>query len=216
MISRMKCACGCGQETRLAPRSDASRSVPWVRGEPLRFVRGHNRRKYHGIPTEARCRTCQTTLPEEAFYRDKHRPTGLSSECRECRKARRRKYYAENREVELTKMAEYAREHPEKFAASGQRWRKKHPEKHAEKNRRRRVLQAGGVVEKIDPHAIYERDGGRCHICSKHVPKREMTLDHLVPISRGGDHIALNVRLAHRSCNCRRGVDRIPAQLILA
>lgn len=35
------CECGCGQATRVAEYNDASHG--YVRGEPLRFVRGHNR-----------------------------------------------------------------------------------------------------------------------------------------------------------------------------
>jgi hypothetical protein len=37
------CACGCGQETRLAPRTD--RKSGWVKGEPLRYIRNHHRRR---------------------------------------------------------------------------------------------------------------------------------------------------------------------------
>jgi 5-methylcytosine-specific restriction endonuclease McrA len=32
------------------------------------------------------------------------------------------------------------------------------------------------------------------------------TIDHLVPVSAGGKDSLSNVRLAHRSCNCARGV----------
>lgn len=34
------CECGCGQQTDLAPRNNASKG--WVKGEPLRFVRFHH------------------------------------------------------------------------------------------------------------------------------------------------------------------------------
>jgi hypothetical protein len=34
------CLCGCGQPTRLAPVND--RSKGWVRGRPLKYLRGHN------------------------------------------------------------------------------------------------------------------------------------------------------------------------------
>lgn len=34
------CQCGCGQPTRLAPVND--RSKGWVKGEPLRYLKGHN------------------------------------------------------------------------------------------------------------------------------------------------------------------------------
>jgi 5-methylcytosine-specific restriction endonuclease McrA len=42
-----------------------------------------------------------------------------------------------------------------------------------------------------------------------------MSLDHLVPVSKGGAHIATNLRLAHLQCNIRRGPGRLDAQLLL-
>lgn len=33
------CQCGCGNQTTLAPRTRNSRG--WIKGEPLRFIRGH-------------------------------------------------------------------------------------------------------------------------------------------------------------------------------
>lgn len=38
------CECGCGQQTNLAPKTKRSRG--WVKGQPLRFVNGHQRRKH--------------------------------------------------------------------------------------------------------------------------------------------------------------------------
>lgn len=37
------CECGCGQQTRLTPRTN--RSKGWVKGQPLRYVRHHKRDK---------------------------------------------------------------------------------------------------------------------------------------------------------------------------
>ena len=37
------CECGCGQETPLASQTNRSRG--YVKGEPIRFINGHNRRK---------------------------------------------------------------------------------------------------------------------------------------------------------------------------
>jgi 5-methylcytosine-specific restriction endonuclease McrA len=60
---------------------------------------------------------------------------------------------------------------------------------------------------------IAERDGYRCHLpeCGKKVNMAlpgshpmGPTIDHLVPIAAGGLDCLTNVRLAHRSCNCRR------------
>lgn len=36
------CQCGCGEETRLAPKTIGARG--YVKGQPLRFVNGHNTR----------------------------------------------------------------------------------------------------------------------------------------------------------------------------
>lgn len=68
----------------------------------------------------------------------------------------------------------------------------------------------------IKPLTIYERDGWVCQICLRRVPRGKKsphplspTLDHIIPMScEGGDHVPENVRLAHRSCNTKRGVGR--------
>ena len=67
-----------------------------------------------------------------------------------------------------------------------------------------------------------ERDGWVCHICSKRVPKvagtakqpMGATVDHLIPIAHGGEHVWANVALAHRTCNISRGARGV-AQLRL-
>lgn len=60
--------------------------------------------------------------------------------------------------------------------------------------------------------AIYERDGWICQLCSEPVDpsvpvntRWDATLDHIVPVSRGGDDSLGNLRLAHRRCNAVRG-----------
>lgn len=45
-----KCMCGCGQMTRIAQVND--RSKGWVKGEPLKFIKGHNCAQASGIRTE--------------------------------------------------------------------------------------------------------------------------------------------------------------------
>lgn len=77
-----------------------------------------------------------------------------------------------------------------------------------------------GRMDDIDLGELIRRDGGRCHICGKKVGKREKfgkargkwkdrrdypTVDHIVPISRGGTHTWDNVKLAHLSCNAKKG-----------
>ncbi len=80
---------------------------------------------------------------------------------------------------------------------------------------RRRARIRGLETEAVDRLVVYERDGGRCHLCNKTVSRHNFHIDHLIPISKGGSHTYANVALAHPRCNMRRGNGRLPAQLRL-
>lgn len=83
-------------------------------------------------------------------------------------------------------------------------------------NARRRSAQLRGSIGRADSlnlEQIAQRDSHRCHICQNFVKASERSLDHLIPVSKGGEHIQSNVALAHRSCNSRRGAGCLPAQL---
>ena len=61
---------------------------------------------------------------------------------------------------------------------------------------------------------IAERDGWRCHICRRKVSAEQATIDHLIPVTDGGQHVRSNVSLAHHHCNSIRS-DSGAAQLLL-
>jgi len=54
------------------------------------------------------------------------------------------------------------------------------------------------------PHhrAIYERDAYRCQLCGDW---HDLTIDHIVPRSKGGTDDPGNLRVLCRSCNSRKG-----------
>lgn len=54
-----------------------------------------------------------------------------------------------------------------------------------------------------------KRGAGLCHHCGEKVPPRELTMDHLVPIVRGGKSIKGNVVPSCKKCNSDRG-HRLP------
>lgn len=77
------------------------------------------------------------------------------------------------------------------------------------KNNKRRTTRVGVRYTLTE---IGDRDGWKCHLCRKAVDKTlpgtaQMgpTIDHLIPISAGGEDSEPNVALAHRKCNCARG-----------
>lgn len=66
--------------------------------------------------------------------------------------------------------------------------------------------------EKIIHLVVFERDEWICNICSELIDKRlrgnnwmRATLDHVIPLSRGGTHTYDNVAAAHWRCNMEKG-----------
>ena len=45
---------------------------------------------------------------------------------------------------------------------------------------------------------------GICHYCGSRVPARELTMDHIVPIARGGKSTKGNVAPACKTCNTQK------------
>ena len=58
---------------------------------------------------------------------------------------------------------------------------------------------------------IFARDMGRCQYCGSKFPTSELSLDHVVPLSRGGQNSWVNVVCACTACNKRKG-GRTPEQ----
>jgi 5-methylcytosine-specific restriction endonuclease McrA len=58
---------------------------------------------------------------------------------------------------------------------------------------------------------ILLRDRNTCQFCSKVLPASDLTLDHIIPRSRGGDSSWENLVACCHSCNNRKG-DRLPEE----
>lgn len=74
---------------------------------------------------------------------------------------------------------------------------------------RRRTLYLNALkLELVDREAIIKRDGLICYLCDKMLTDRQATLDHVMPLIRGGSHTADNLRVCCKSCNSRKA-DRL-------
>ena len=95
-------------------------------------------------------------------------------------------------------------------------------ERDRRKNHKRRAEIRAAFVEDVKPLRVYARDGWRCHICGLKVDQRLSglhqrgpTLDHLIPLSKGGQHSYDNVALAHRVCNTKKHAKNVSFQMLL-
>jgi hypothetical protein len=56
--------------------------------------------------------------------------------------------------------------------------------------------------------SLLDRDGRECFFCLGEMPNEDMTVEHLVPIHKGGPNHQDNMALAHRACNQK--ADNLP------
>ena len=71
-------------------------------------------------------------------------------------------------------------------------------------NDQSRVWELGGTLP-LTRRRVYARDRGLCLYCGTKLSESSMTIDHVQPRSRGGEHSWHNVVASCRSCNQRKG-----------
>lgn len=69
---------------------------------------------------------------------------------------------------------------------------------------KRNALKRAAFVETVNPSVVYERDAGICGICREPVPRDAYEIDHIMPLSRRGEHSYANTQVAHKHCNRRK------------
>lgn len=92
-------------------------------------------------------------------------------------------------------------------------WVKANPEKMSNYRHMRRARMAGNGGDgftKADKELQLRSQKGRCWWCSKPMGK-DVTIDHIIAIHRGGKHDPRNIVLAHRHCNCSKK-DKLPQE----
>jgi 5-methylcytosine-specific restriction endonuclease McrA len=125
---------------------------------------------------------------------------------------RSRKYKAENTE----KIRKYRAENAEKIRERKRIYHVKNIEKHRSRRALRRARQRNATVERVNYELIWKRDKGMCQICLKKVRRKaDVHYDHVVPLSKGGEHSYRNVVVAHARCNLQKHNKAVVQQMRL-
>jgi hypothetical protein len=66
----------------------------------------------------------------------------------------------------------------------------------------------------MDRNEIFARDGWRCVYCGRVFEPADLTVDHVQPRARQGDHSGGNLVTACRSCNTRKGALKLEEFLV--
>lgn len=168
---------------------------------PARDGRGP-KRKY----CSAQCRNnyaprCAVSFPECEFCgnrftarRSKGARACMSAECRRLIKNEQQRSY----------FAAYQQEHGKTYVHS------RYADKRIEYKLKRRGLLTEGSESFLSAE-VFERDGWICQLCYEPVdatlpwPHRmSKTLDHVLPVAKGGAHTRANTQLTHLTCNASK------------
>ncbi len=117
-----------------------------------------------------------------------------------------RVWIARNPEAHRERVSRWA--HTERGRATRRRWVQDNREARAlmRHNRRARKLNNGGSYTTAEWQALCEQYGHRCLACGASVP---LTVDHIVPISKGGSNDISNIQPLCMPCNLQKGVRAI-------
>lgn len=75
--------------------------------------------------------------------------------------------------------------------------------------KKERSLGYRGLSKTVNPNVVFDRDGWHCQICNISTPRLKRgtyddnapELDHIIPLSKGGDHTYENTQCLCRQCN---------------
>lgn len=177
------------------------------------------------------CTKCGETFPATAdfFYKKERGLYGLFSHCKKCHNAMtkpkstewakthpvetkqaRDRHTEKNHDVLLANARIKYRDNPEPNRVRCRKWRQNNRLKHAIKSQRRRarVSNAEGTYTHTDLLQMYEDQGGHCAYCGIgifwDIPK-DVHIEHIIPLSRGGSNWSDNICLTCASCNLSKG-----------
>ena len=162
------------------------------------------------------CSRCGETKPLGEFHQNRSTRDGLQCACKPCRNAAGAVWRGLNAELHREINAAWDAANMGRKRAGERAWRKANLSKErladAERRHRRRARKRGATVGVIDPTALWAACGGTCGLCGVSIDVAlawpdpgSKSIDHILPLSKGGSHSQENVQWAHLVCNTRKG-----------
>lgn len=125
------------------------------------------------------------------------------------------RWYRANKEHVAVVKAAWREANKDRIAAVNRLWRLRNPDKTlaADHRRRARKTNAEGHFTRAQFDALCKQLGHRCFYCGK---EEKLTVDHIVPLARGGSNWIENVVPACGSCNSRKHTKTAEEFLLVA
>jgi 5-methylcytosine-specific restriction endonuclease McrA len=158
------------------------------------------------------CTTCKVKKSFYDFYKDKRKKDGLYPRCKSCHLKCTKKYYDNNTEKIRSNYKKYYYNNQEAISKTNAKWRDNNRDRisrtsstwaknNLEKRRgywqKYRSLKVNNSFE-ISSSEIKKLYNSDCFYCGA---SEDITLDHVIPLSRGGRHSIGNIVPACGKCN---------------
>jgi 5-methylcytosine-specific restriction endonuclease McrA len=159
------------------------------------------------------CTICKNTKPLARFILDKRKASGYRNQCKDCHNLRSARYSQNNPEKRAESKRQSYQNHKHEIAsrskvyyennkdalyARSKKWAQANPEKINNKYNRRRSRIANAETFEIRESFLFRLYASACVACGS---RNKITMDHVVPISRGGRHSEGNLQPLCLSCN---------------
>jgi len=172
------------------------------------------------------CSICGVPKDCTEFQRDRSKKDGLRSACKSCVSRRKAVYNSEHREQNRRCCREWYEVHKTEISLSRhernkrdplpsrervRRWRLANPHKEFNKTARRRMLTGRDEISKEQWLFCIASTNWSCFYCGLSLVKGNRTLDHVVPLSKGGSNSTTNLVPSCKPCNFSKQ-NRLPHQ----
>ena len=121
--------------------------------------------------------------------------------------SKRMKKWRENHKKDILEyMMEWRRQNEKHIKEYGEQYRKEHPEVKRLSEQKRRARKRGKEGDITADHimGLLSLQECQCIYCGRLI-KTNYTIDHVTPLSRGGEHDISNLQLLCKSCNSKKG-----------
>lgn len=103
-------------------------------------------------------------------------------------------------------LAEYYRKNREVLSAKKKQYHKDCPDLHRRRNSKRRAVKRNATIGDQAEIVAWEKNWRSkktvtCHWCSKRIKTSDAHVDHVVPLSKGGNHSVENFCVSCETCN---------------
>lgn len=138
------------------------------------------------------CSSCNVRMPatSEYFHKQKAGKYGYTSKCKSCKNAQIKDWTLRN---------------PDKSRAQKMRWKALNYDKYLQvkrdDQRRRKYALKSGTINVTDWYNMLADYNHACAYCKS---QEDITQDHIIPLSKGGQNVIENIQPLCRTCNSRK------------